>query len=283
MKIGVPLFRIRPEEAARVAQRAEALGFESVWVPEHVVFPTRIASRYPYSADGVPPVTPDAPHLDPLILLAHIAATTRTIRLGTNVYLLPLRHPIVIARAAVSLDVLSGGRLSLGVGVGWLEEEFRAVGVDFATRAARARECARALRVLWMEREPVFAGRYFTFGPVYFEPKPVQKPHPPLLFGGESAAALRRAAALGDGWYGVGHTPQSAASQIAKLRALLAERGRAADPFECTVSHGGGALTRDDAARYGEAGVDRVVVLPWRRGREAEDALARLADAVIAG
>jgi probable F420-dependent oxidoreductase len=282
MKFGVPLFRLRPEDTARVAQRAEALGFESVWVPEHVVFPTRIASRYPYTADGIPPITPDAPHLDPLILLTHVAAATRTIRLGTNVYLLPLRHPILIARAVVSLDVLSGGRVSLGVGVGWLEEEFAAVGVDFATRAARARECARALKVLWTEREPTFAGRHFTFGPVFCEPKPVQKPHPPLLFGGESDAALRRAATLGDGWYGVGHTPASAAVQVQKLRDLLAERGRAHVPFECTVSHGGPTLSRDDAARYTDAGVDRVVVLPWRRGREAEEGLAQVAKTLLA-
>lgn len=281
MKFGVPLFRIRPEEIAHVAQRAEALGFESVWVPEHVVFPTRIASRYPYTADGIPPITPDAPHLDPLILLTHIAAATRTIRLGTNVYLLPLRHPILIARAVVSLDVLSGGRVSLGVGVGWLEEEFAAVGVDFATRGARARECARALKILWTEREPTFAGRHFEFGPVFFEPKPVQKPHPPLLFGGESDTALRRAATLGDGWYGVGHTPASAATQVQKLRDLLAERGRERVPFECTVSHGGPTLSRDDAARYAEAGVDRVVVLPWRRGREAEERLAQVAETLL--
>jgi probable F420-dependent oxidoreductase len=281
MKLGVPLFRLRPEDIARVAQRAEALGFESVWVPEHVVFPTRIASRYPYTADGIPPITPDAPHLDPLILLTHIAAATRTIRLGTNVYLLPLRHPILIARAVVSLDVLSGGRVSLGVGVGWLAEEFAAVGVDFETRGARARECARALKVLWTEREPTFAGRHFKFGPVFFEPKPVQKPHPPLLFGGESDAALRRAATLGDGWYGVGHTPASAAMQVQKLRHLLAERGRERVLFECTVSHGGPTLSRDDVARYAEAGVDRVVVLPWRRGREAEEGLAQVAETLL--
>jgi alkanesulfonate monooxygenase SsuD/methylene tetrahydromethanopterin reductase-like flavin-dependent oxidoreductase (luciferase family) len=171
--------------------------------------------------------------------------------------------------------------VSLGVGVGWLEEEFAALGVDFATRGGRARECARALKVLWTEREPTFAGRHFRFGPVYCEPKPVQQPHPPLLFGGESDVALRRAAAHGDGWYGVGHTPASAGLQVTKLRALLAERGRAQVPFEFTVSHGGSSFTRDDAARYAEAGVDRVVVLPWRRGREAEDRLAELADAVI--
>src|SRR5216110_2231169 len=222
MKIGVALFRLRPERMAAVARHAEGLGFESVWVPEHLVLPTRITSRYPYAPDGVAPFSPDAPHLDPLVLLTHVAAATARIRLGTSVYLLPLRHPLVTARLAMSLDVLSGGRLTLGVGVGWLAEEFQAAGIDFQTRAARTRECVRALRTLWTETEPEFHGRFFSFGPVRFESKPVQQPHPPIVFGGETEAALRRAAALGDGWYGVGHTPESAAVQATKLRALLA-------------------------------------------------------------
>ena len=280
MKIGVALFRLRPERMAAVARHAEALGFESVWVPEHLVLPTRIASRYPYTPDGVPPFAPDAPHLDPLILLTHVAAATSRIRLGTNIYLLPLRHPLVTARLAMSLDVLSGGRLTLGVGVGWLAEEFQAAGIEFQTRAARTRECVRALRVLWTEAEPEFHGRFFSFGPVKFEPKPVQKPHPPIVFGGETEAALRRAAALGDGWYGVGHTPESAAAQAGRLRALVAAAGRGAAPFELTVSHAGGALVTNDVRRYGDAGIARVVVLPWQRGREAEDALARQAAAL---
>ena len=281
MKIGVPLFFIRPGHMATVAQRAERLGFESVWVPEHLIFPTAFASKYPYSADGVPPVTVDMPLLDPLMILAHLAAVTSRIRLGTNVYVLPLRHPIVTARLAVTLDVLSQGRLSLGVGVGWLAEEFRAVAIEFETRGARTREAVRAMKTLFTEAEPSFRGRYFTFDAVRFEPKPVQKPHPPFLFGGESEIALKRAAALGDGWYGVGHDAASAATQVKKLRALLAASGRADVPFEYTVSHGGGALDRDAVRRYEDAGIDRVVVLPWRRGKDAEEAMDRLADAVL--
>lgn len=283
MKIGVPLFFVRPERMAAVARRAEALGFESVWVPEHLVFPTAFASRYPYTADGVPPVTVDMPLLDPLMILAHLAAVTSRVRLGTNVYVLPLRHPIVTARLAVTLDVLSQGRLSLGIGVGWLAEEFRAVGVDFETRGGRTREAVRVMKALFTEAEPSFRGRYFTFDAVRFEPKPVQRPHPPFLFGGESEAALRRAAALGDGWYGVGHDPASAATRVRQLRALRAESGRASAPFECTVSHAGGTLDRDTVRRYADAGIDRVVVLPWRRGRDADEAMGRLADAVLVG
>jgi probable F420-dependent oxidoreductase len=281
LKIGIPLFRLRHEQLASVSQRAEALGFESVWIPEHVVFPTRFASRYPYAADGVPPITPETPILDPLLVLAHIAGLTSRIRLGTNIYLLALRHPLIGARLATTLDVLSGGRLTLGVGVGWLEEEFRALGVDFATRGARTREYVRALKALWTEPEIEFRGRYVSFGPVKFEPKPVQKPHPPIVFGGETDAALRRAAAVGDGWYGVGHTPETAAGQVRKLRELLAAAGRTDAPFEITVSCGAPSATRDNARRYADAGVDRIVVLPWSRGREAEEQLGRLADAIL--
>ena len=281
MRIGVPLFFLRAEHMVAVARRAESLGFESIWVPEHLVFPPRFTSKYPYSADGVPPVTVDMPLLDPLMILAHLAAVTSRIRLGTNVYVLPLRHPIVSARLAVTLDVLSGGRLSLGIGVGWLAEEFRAVGVDFDTRGGRTRECVRAMKALFTESEPSFHGRHFAFDPVKFEPKPVQKPHPPFIFGGETETALKRAAALGDGWYGVGHDPGSAATQVTKLRAHLAAVGRKDEAFEYTVSHAGGSLDRETVRRYADVGINRVVVLPWRRGRDAEDAMGRLADAVL--
>jgi probable F420-dependent oxidoreductase len=272
---------LRPEHMATVAEQAERLGFESVWVAEHLVFPTIIRSRYPYSAEGVPPINPATPLLDPLLVLMQIAARTERIRLGTNVYILPLRHPLAVARMAMTLDLLSNGRLLFGVGLGWLQEEFAAVGVDFASRGARAREYVRAIRALWTEPEPSFQGRYVAFGPVKFEPKPAQTPHPPIVFGGESAAALRRAAALGDGWYGVGHSPHSAGVQTARLRGLLAEAGRSAVSFEVTVSHAGSELTRDDVERYAVAGVHRVVSLPWRRGRDAADGLARLAERVL--
>jgi probable F420-dependent oxidoreductase len=280
MDIGVPLFMLRPEQMADVAVRAESLGFESVWVAEHLVFPSTIQSRYPYAAEGVPPINPATPLLDPLLVLMQVAARTQRIRLGTNVYILPLRHPIAVARMVTTLDVLSGGRVSFGVGLGWLAEEFDAVGIDFASRAARGREAIRALRALWTEEEPSFHGRTVQFGPVRFEPKPAQRPHPPILVGGESGAALKRAAELGDGWYGVGHTPETAAGQVARLREHLAAAGRAGVPFDYTLSHKG-ELSRDDLKRYAEIGVTRVVSLPWRRAREADEALGRLAERVF--
>jgi probable F420-dependent oxidoreductase len=282
MKIGIPLFLVRHQHMQSLAKRAEDLGFESVWIPEHLVLPTRITSRYPYSADGAPPFTPGTPHLDPLILLAQIAAVTARIRLGTNIYLLPLRHPIVAARLAMSLDVVSNGRFTLGVGIGWLAEEFDAVGIDFRTRGARTRECIRVLKALWTESEPAFHGTFFSFGPLRFEPKPIQKPHPPIVLGGESEAALKRAAALGDGWYGVGHTPKTAATQVNRLLQLRGKSGREAEPFEITVSHAAATLSREEIEGYREAGVHRIVVLPWRRGREAMEQVERLAAALRA-
>ena len=280
MKIGIPLFRIRPARMAAVAKHAEDLGFESVWVPEHLVLPTRFESTYPYSEDGSPPIEPGTAHLDPLITLTHIAAATSRIRLGTNIFILPLRHPLVSARMLMSLDVFSGGRLSLGIGVGWLEEEFRAVDVDFRTRGTRTRECVMALKALWTQAEPEFHGRFFDFGPLKFEPKPIQKPHPPILFGGESEAAFRRAAALGDGWYGVAHDAKSATRCVETLRALRAEAGRGDEAFEVTVGHAGGALDGAILRDYSDAGVDRVVVLPWWRGRDALEKLEELAETV---
>jgi probable F420-dependent oxidoreductase len=272
---------LRPEQMADVAVRAEALGFESVWVAEHLVFPAEIRSRYPYAKEGIPPINPATPLLDPLLVLMQVAARTRRILLGTNVYILPLRHPIAVARMVTTLDVLSDGRVRFGVGLGWLEEEFRAVGIDFATRAGRGREAIRALRALWTEEVAAFAGRHVAFEPVRFEPKPIQKPHPPILVGGESEGALRRAAALGDGWYGVGHTPETAAAQVRRLRELLAEHGRGGVAFDFTVSHGGGTLTADDVRRYEDAGITRVVSLPWRRARDAEASLEELAGRVL--
>jgi probable F420-dependent oxidoreductase len=279
MKIGIPLFLLRPQNMAAVAQYAEELGFESVWLPEHLVFPTEIKSRYPYAE--APPINPSTQLLDPLVLLAQVAAVTTRIRLGTNVYLLPLRHPLTTARMAVTLDVISNGRFSFGVGAGWLKEEFDAAGIDFESRGARLRECVRALKTLWTEPEPQHHGRFFSFGPVKFEPKPTQKPHPPILFGGETAAALRRAVALGDGWYGVNHTPESAAARVKEIRAQLADAGRSADPFELTTSCGAGGMSADTVRRYEDAGIDRIVVLPWSRGSEARDKLATLAETVL--
>jgi probable F420-dependent oxidoreductase len=275
VKIALGLFwgGQEPEDLARIARRADELGYESVWIWEHVVYPSIVRSKYPYSPDGSPPFA-DHRTLDPIVTLSHIAAVTSKIRLGTNVYILPLRNPFLTARAVVTLDVLSGGRVTLGAAVGWLEEEFELLGQDFHTRGARANECAQVLKALWTQDEPEFHGQHFDFGPVKFDPKPVQKPHPPILFGGETRAAMRRAATLGDGWLSSGgiDTPETAAAKIETLRAMRREAGREGEPFETMVS-GGAWMSLEQVERFEQAGVDRLLVAPWF-SREARKDLA---------
>lgn len=289
MRLGLNLVRVRPDHMAGLAARAETLGYESVFVPDHVVMPVGFASRYPYSPDGDFPFGEDVPLYDPWTLLATIGATTSSIRLGTAVYLLGLRHPVVTARHAVTLEALVGGRLVLGVGVGWLREEWVALGLDPRTRAARTEEAAVALRRLWTEPEPAFAGAHFAFDPVRVLPRPVSAPHPPILFGGDSDAALRRALRLGDGWMSGGVAPDAdgVGMLVQRLHGtreeLARERPAGYDPerpFGITVLHPAPSAT--DVARMAELGVERVVVMPWARTRDAPEAIERLV-AEVAG
>jgi probable F420-dependent oxidoreductase len=272
--VGVALGRLHPAFHLELALEAERLGFESVWLPEHLVFPVDLAGS-PFPGAEHPPVPPTTPVFDCFAYLAWLAGQTRRLRLGSHVYLLGLRHPFVSARAIQTLDCVSNGRALAGVGAGWLASEWRAAGLDFASRGRRLDEAMAVCRRLWTEPVVEHRGEFFRFEPVRFEPKPVQKPHPPLLVGGESPAALRRAARLGDGWIGLDHTPGSAAARVALLRSLRPEAGRSEAPF--SVSVGGGLEGPDDLAAWGRAGVDRVIVSPWRRSREALDGLRRVA------
>jgi len=287
MKLGLNLVRVRPDRMPALAARAEALGYESVFVPDHVVLPVEFASRYPGTEDGSFPYGHAVGLYDPWTLLTTIGIATSRIRLGTAVYLLALRHPIVTARHAVTLEALVGGRLVLGVGVGWLTEEFSALGLDPRTRFSRAEEAARALRRLWTDPEPSFTGRHFTFGPVHLEPKPVSTPHPPILFGGDSDAALRRALRLGDGWIsgGVAGSTDEVAALLARLAAIRADvRSEGVDgldpdrPFGITILHP--SPTPADVARMADLGVERVVVMPWARSADAPEAIERFVAAL---
>jgi probable F420-dependent oxidoreductase len=275
MKLGLGLFwgGQEPGDLATIARRADELGYESLWIWEHVVYPKEIHSKYLYTPDGSPPFA-DYRTLDPFVTLSHLAAVTSKIRLGTNIYVLPLRNPFLTARAVLTLDILSGGRVTLGAAVGWLAEEFELLGQDFATRGARADECAQVLKALWTQAEPEFHGKHFDFGPVRFDPKPVQKPHPPILFGGETKAAMRRAARYGDGWLSAGSldSPESAGEKVALLRELRREAGRADEPFEIMIT-GGAWVTADRIEQFEGAGVDRLLIAPWF-SREAREPLA---------
>jgi probable F420-dependent oxidoreductase len=262
MKFGLTLFGVRPTEYGVVGQRAEAAGFESLWMPEHLVFPTEMPATYPYSETGQPPVYPGSPLYDAWVTLAFVAASTQRIRLGTHVYILPLRHPLITARAVTTLDVLSQGRAILGTGVGWLADEFAFVSESFENRGRRTDEIIQILRKLWTEKFVKHEGRYYQFGPLRFEPKPVQKPHPPIEIGGTTPAAMRRAATLGDGWLATGALEiEDLRARIAQVHALHRESGRAGLPFEVSF---GNRLPNElaSAARYADAGVTRLMLNP---------------------
>jgi len=278
VKFGVALGRLHPGFFVDVTIEAERLGYESVWLPEHLVL-TRQMSRSPHPGQTHPPVPPETPVFDAFAYLAHLAARTERIRLGTHVYNIGLRHPFTTARGVQTVDLLSNGRLEFGIGASWLEEEWVAAELDFHTRGRRVDETVEVAKLLWTQEFADFTGEFFTFEGVAFEPKCVQQPWPPILVGGESGAALRRAARLGDGWLGIHHTFDSARAQIARLDALLAEHGRDRDGFQIVL--GGEVSSRGDVARWEEVGVTRLIVAPWARSREAIDGLRRFADVLM--
>lgn len=228
-----------PERIRSLAVLAEDLGFDSIWVRDHIVVPTRTASSYPYSDTGVASFVGELPYCEALATLAYLAASTQRVRLGTHVLVLPYRHPVLTAKMVATIDYLSGGRLILGVGAGWLEEEFTAVGQPhFRERGAVTDECIRLFKELWTRDEPSFHGRYYQVSDVKFYPKPVQKPHPPIWVGGHSHPAMRRAATLGDGWMPiglrgpVGLRPEELEERIAQLRDMATRAGRDPDAVE---------------------------------------------------
>jgi len=277
VKFGIALGALNSHFHVDATEEAERLGYESVWLPEHLVLPVRM-SRSPHPGDEHPPVPPTTPVFDAFAYLGFLAGRTRHVRLGTHVYNLGLRHPFIAARAVQTLDVLSGGRVEFGIGASWLEEEWRAIGLDFASRGRRVDESIEVCKRLWTEPEVAHDGEFFHFDAVAFEPKPLQQPWPPILVGGESGAALRRAARAGDGWIGMGHTFESAAGQIARLRELRGEYGRDTASFQICL--GGPVTSAADVRRWEELGVTRLVVSPWRRSPDAVDGIRRFADLV---
>jgi probable F420-dependent oxidoreductase len=225
---------IGPDSIARIATEAEALGFAYVTVSDHIVIPTDIASRYPYNESGEFPSGPQADRHEQLMQAMFIAAVTTKLRIVTSVMVVPHRPAMLTAKLISTLDVLSKGRLSLGIGVGWMEEEFIAVGTPpFAERGAVTDEYMMACKALWTQDAPEFDGKYVKFSNVTFGPKPVQKPHPPIWIGGESGPALRRTARYGDVWYPIGTNPAHPMDTltrykagIARIRKLTQEAGR---------------------------------------------------------
>lgn len=206
MRVGVSWFFVPPapfdpDVLAHYAKEADRLGFDVLSTPEHVAFPQTYASKYPYSADGSFPSSNDEmPFPDPLLPLAFATSITKRIKFSTNVIILPQHHPLYLAKQLATLDVLSKGRMRVGVGSGWLKEEFQALGVDFHTRGVRTDEAIQAMRALWRDNPSSFHGTHFNFGPVKSFPKPVQSKGIPIYVGGNSRPAIRRAARYGDGF-----------------------------------------------------------------------------------
>ena len=271
MKFGLNFTPVYPAQARDLAVLADQTGFESIWIGEHVLVPF----------DGVPEgdranFRPDSRFVEPWVALSHLAAVTSTVRLGTCVAVLPLHHPVHLARSIATLDALSGGRVTVGAGIGMIEAEYRAVGEDFKTRGARLDEMIKVMDVLFSDPRPEFHGRFYDFPPSGFEPKPVQQPRPPLLLGGYSEAALRRCVEVGDGWFGGSPTASSAAETIAALQRRRSATGR--PPLDITLLSGWGkGFDADLVASYEKAGVNRLVVTPWTSSRAAGEGIERFA------
>ena len=259
-----------------IAANAERLGVATLWVPEHVVLIDQYASKYPYSQDGQLPAPTDAPILDPFLALMCMASATSKIRLATGICLVPEHNPLVLAKVTATLDYLSGGRFALGVGIGWLEEEFVAIGIPWEHRAKRTREYIEAMRKLWGDDPSSYSGEYVNFKNVRSNPKPVQGAKLPVIFGGESAPALRRVAEYGDGWCGFNLTPDEAAAKIRKIEELLKANGRKRSDIEIAVSPYSKPITRDDLKRYRDAGADEVVLINLRPPRAEGENLSDL-------
>jgi probable F420-dependent oxidoreductase len=266
MKIGffaIGLGRLsRPDSIKTVAANAERLNFATLWAPEHVVLLDKHLSKYPYS-EGQFVVPAHTPFADPFVTLGYAAAYTSRIKLVTGVCLVPEHNPVVLAKVIATLDQLSGGRFTLGVGVGWLEEEFNAIGVPWERRAQRTRECIEAMRCLWRDAHSSYNGEFMKFDDVRSYPKPVRG-EVPIWFGGESGPALRRVAEYGNGWCGFNMMPDEAAAKLKRIDELVKAAGRKRSDLYVAISPYSKSITPDDLKRYRDAGVDEIAVVDFR-------------------
>jgi len=253
-----------PDTAARVAQAAEAAGFESVWTGEHVVLP-----------DPQVPPSPLPPHsslLDPAVALAFVAAHTKKVKLGTGIIILPQRNPLVLAKELASVDVVSGGRLIFGLGIGYLKPEFDALGIPFDHKGSRSMEYLEAMKAVWSQENPAYQGRFVSFRGIQAKPQPVQKPHPAVVIGGHTAEAFRRAVQHANGWYGFALDLDATARCLAGLKQAAQEVNRPSSlgALEISITPGPG-LDLDMAKRYADLGVQRLI--PFRRAKTEQELL----------
>ncbi len=249
-----------PEVFEALVRTADEVGIESIWTVEHVVVPVGYESQYPYSESGRMPGPENSPIPDPILPLSYAAAITDRVRLATGVLILPQRHPAYVAKQMATLDQLSRGRAMLGVGIGWLEEEFQTVGVPFKERAARTEESIRAIRSLWSDAPSPFDGEYYRWAAVESNPKPVQKPGVPIIVGGHVAGAARRAARVGDGFF----PARGDLETLPRLIDAMTEECRRIerDPASIELTTGAGNPDADTVKRYEDLGVSRLVLGP---------------------
>lgn len=262
MKFSIQLFGLQSEEYLPLVMRAEELGFECVWLADHVVTPLEFAKKYPYAESGDPGYRPETPLTDVAVTLGYLAARTTRIRLGTGVFVLPLRNPFHVARSFAALQNLSGGRVVLGIATGWMAEEFRAIGVEFADRGARTDEMLDVLALLWSGEPVQFHGRYFDFDLLHFAGAPTVPI--PLVFGGHAAPALRRAARRGSGWFGPNIDLDASLALTRRIDELRLRYGRDGEPFTHYVRLYGPA-TPAEVERYAAVGYEHLVLSPFNR------------------
>lgn len=253
-----------PELLTDLGKGAEAAGIYSIWMGEHVVMFDNYESRYPGSADGEFRFPAESGLLDMTATLGYLAACTKTLRLGTGIRILPQANPVYTAKEYATLDFISGGRIDLGVGVGWSWEEFEACGVPWPERGARCDEYLEVMNTLWNDERSSYDGRFYQLRECLMYPKPVQTPSLPVTVGGHSDGALRRAAKYGAGWYGINLTPEDTKPILAKLDRYLVEAGREPGSLNIVMGTTAEPTTPDALAEYAEAGVDQVL-LPYVR------------------
>jgi probable F420-dependent oxidoreductase len=255
VKVGARLYGTEPGALVELGVLAEELGYESLWRGDHVALPLRKDGS---SLSEELPLRPSSPLLDSMMVFAFVASATTTIRFSVGVLIAPLRDPFLVARSALTLDRLSNGRFSLGLGAGWIEEEFVVMGKGFADRGGRMNEFVEVVRRLWSDPEPSYDGEWYRFDAIGFEPKPVARPSLPLFVGGESRAAMRRAAIYGDGWYGHAQPPSEIATRLDALRKFREESGRSGEAFEVTISVPV-SVDSETVRIYRDLGVDRIM------------------------
>ena len=287
MKFGIVPVNLReftdPEMLIPFVQRAEAHGYESVWTAEHVIIPKQYDSVYPYNPDGKLPFKPDAPIIDPLVALTFIAAATKKIRLGTGVNILPQMSPLYLAKWVSSIDHLSQGRLMLGLGIGWLREEFAAIGVPFERRGKRSNEYLEALKAVWTSEEVNYQGEFINWQGFSMRPKPAQPGGVPLVIGGISQPAIRRTVKYGDGWYVIGKDPDDYRTHMQALAEECERQGRDISELEITAYWNYYTEGLESLGVYEELGVHRLLVnMHALRAGDVTVAMERFAEQVIA-